>query len=159
MGKSRWKKVKAKRAFQKHKVLRYDQRMINTGHNWFGAQPTTSEAMPSRDAMAVLWQGEFKQGIERFSRKCVYTYPNFNRIWLVYRGETFILMMDDYVARVRRFSIFYGTEARAFQGMRSPIWREVIPMDDTRITHDREVQSPKLWRRSPYPSVEQLSHD
>jgi len=142
---------KRKKILRSTKIKRFKVRSsasINTGHMEVQPEPT----LPMRDAMSALWEGQFKQCIELFNRRNIIP-GNIRQLWLVYRQSTYIFMEEDFPARLRRFSIFFGSEDRAMSYISKIPWARTVLMDDTKVEHDRTVQSPRLWRVPRYPAL------
>jgi hypothetical protein len=156
MGKNRKKQIKSVRIKRFRKWDHQAKGRLNTGP--MSTPPSPSETLPTRDAMSALWNGEFRQCIELFNRREIH-YANGKRTWLVWRQSTYIFMEENFYVRQRRFSIMFGSEERALSYTSNIIWKESIPMDDTRITNDRIVQSPRLWKVPRHPPAQQLPHD
>jgi hypothetical protein len=158
MGKNRARKNWKIQNQKVKRFKRFDQQvkgMLNTGHT---TPPCPTDALLSRDAMSTLWEGEFSKAIEAFSRKLMLDGRNV-RLWLIHRQSTYIYMRERFDTKRRYFSIFYGSELRAYQSIGNICWYKDIPMDNTRIENDRTVQSPQLWKVPRHKSSQQQPHD
>ena len=141
MAKRKKKEVKSSKIKHWKVWSHHTKSSLNTGHMKVQPEPT----LPLRDAMSALWEGQFKQCIELFSRREIQS-NGVVKLWLVWRQNTYLFMLEDCVRQQRQFSIFFGSEDRAMSRLDNIPWSKYITMDDTKVEHDRTVQAPRLWR-------------
>jgi hypothetical protein len=70
----------------------------------------------ARNVFAVLWQGDFRQGIQTIHRQLVKD-DGLKKFWLLIYADKYMWMKEHLPTRTRHFSIVYGSLQRARDAM------------------------------------------
>lgn len=105
----------------------YHNVSVNTGHTNLEVRSSDIQAVVNpeyeevssavaRNVFAVLWQGNFRQGVQTIHRQLVKD-DGLKKFWLLVYADKYMWMKEHLPTRTRHFSIVYGSLQRAKDAM------------------------------------------